>query len=137
MRIGIIVQSVVMTVAVLAAFVYGLSRFPNNLEGAQTVAFVTLICSELLRAYTARSEHYPLYRIGLFSNRSMLLATAISFVLLLAVVYVPFLDPIFHTVELAPREWLVIAPLMFLPAIAAEITKFFLRRRGTRVTGKL
>jgi Ca2+-transporting ATPase len=47
----------------------------------------------------------------------------------MAVVYVPFLQPIFNTVALGPREWLVILPLLFMPSIAAEVTKAVLRAR--------
>jgi len=32
------------------------------------VAFATLVCSELLRAYTSRSEYYSVFSIGPFSN---------------------------------------------------------------------
>ena len=49
---------------------------------------------------------------------------------LLAIIYVPFLDPIFETAFLGPREWLVIAPLILVPAGVAEATKLFLRRQG-------
>jgi Ca2+-transporting ATPase len=58
------------------------------------------IFSELLRAFTARSERYPLLRIGLFGNRAMFFAVASSLALLLLVVYVPFLQPVFNTVPL-------------------------------------
>ena len=59
---------------VLGAFVWGLNRFPGQLAGAQTVAFATLVTSELLRAFTARSEHYPIWKLGLFSNKWMVAA---------------------------------------------------------------
>jgi Ca2+-transporting ATPase len=134
MRWGILTQSIAVTVATLGAFVFGLWRFADSppdyrLTAAQTTAFVVLNCAELLVAYAFRSERYPLHRIGVFSNRFMVLATASSFLLLLAVVYVPFLDPIFHTVELDLVEWLVMIPLMLIPVVTAELTKFFLRRR--------
>jgi Ca2+-transporting ATPase len=129
MLIGVAVQAVVMTAAVLAAFLFGLWRFPNQLEAAQTVAFATLIVSELLRAFTARSEHYSLRRIGLLSNRWMLYAVGSSLALLLLVIYIPFLQQVFGTVPLSWREWLVMAPFMVVASVAAEVTKFFLRRR--------
>jgi len=130
MMIGIIVQAIVMTSAVLAAFLYGLRRFPENLAGAQTLAFATLIMSELLRAFTARSERYPLFRIGILSNRWMLWAVGSSFVLLLLVMYVPFLQPVFGTVPLNLGDWLVTLPLFLAASIAAEVTKAFLRWRA-------
>ncbi len=86
----------------LGAFLYGLNRFPDNLQGAQTVAFATLVMSELLRAYTARSERYSVLKIGVFGNKWMQYAVGMSFALLLLVIYVPFLQTFFGTVALAP-----------------------------------
>jgi P-type Ca2+ transporter type 2C len=133
MLLGVGVQAVVMTTAVLLAFLYGLQRFPDNLAGAQTVAFATLICSELLRAYPARSERYPVYRIGIFGNRWMQYAVGASFALLLLVMYVPFLAVVFDTVPLAVRDWIVMMPLILLASIFAELTKTFLRWRSGRL----
>jgi len=136
MWIGIAVQAVVGTVAVLAAFVYGLGHFAGlpgdaTLISAQTMAFIVLNCAELIVVYAFRSERFSAFNIGLFSNRAMVGATSLSFLLLLAVVYVPVLDPIFYTTNLPLREWLIMAPLMFLPFIAAEATKFYWRRQET------
>ena len=64
------------------------------------MAFVTLSASELLRAFTARSERYPLLKIGVFSNRNMNWAVISSLVLLLGVVYIPFFQPL-----LIPSRW--------------------------------
>jgi Ca2+-transporting ATPase len=91
------------------------------------MAFVTLSASELVRAYTARSERASLFRLGVFSNKYMQYAVAVSLVLLMAVVYVPFLQPIFNTVALGLREWALILPLLLVPSIAAEVTKAIVR----------
>ena len=93
------------------------------------MAFVTLSSSELLRAYTARSEYHSVFAIGLFSNRYMQMAIGASVVLLALVVYVPFLNPIFNTFPLGFGEWSVILPLIALPSVAAEVNKWVLRRR--------
>ena len=47
-----------------------------------------------------------------------------SVLLLLAVVYVPFLQSVFDTVPLGLQEWAVVGPLLFVPAIVAEINKW-------------
>lgn len=65
-------------------------------DGARTYAFVTLICAELFRAYGSRSEHQSVFSMGLFANKAMLRATGISLLMLLVVIYVPFLDPVFR-----------------------------------------
>jgi Ca2+-transporting ATPase len=126
MRVGMLVQTIFITATVLAAYRIGLAWGGGVL--AQSMAFVTLSSSELLRAYTSRSEHYALWRIGIFSNRYMQYAVGASLMLLALVIYVPFLQPIFNTVTLGLREWSVMLPLIFVPSIAAEITKWFLRQ---------
>jgi Ca2+-transporting ATPase len=99
-----------------------------DVQTAETMAFATLSLCELFRAYTVRSEFAPLYRIGVFSNRTMQWAVLVSVILLLLVMSVPVLQPIFNTHFLAAREWGVVFGLAVVPAIAEEITKFFLRR---------
>ncbi len=133
MWIGIGVQAVVMTAAVVGAYTWArLVRFPGSdpaaLAGQQTVAFGTLVFSELLRAYTARSEHYSVLKIGVFSNKWMQYAVGISLVLMLLVIYLPFFQTIFGTVPLAITDWIVMLPFILAASVAAEIYKWFIRR---------
>ncbi|MCB0103809.1 MAG: cation-translocating P-type ATPase [Anaerolineales bacterium] len=151
MGIGIAVQTVMQTGAVLGAFVMGLAwhlgadevlptganvlSFVLNhdwrgvdVQTAETMAFVTLSLAELFRAYTVRSERASLFTIGVFSNKYMQYAVGISITMLLLVCAVPFLQPIFNTHFLSGREWSLVVGLALMPAIAEEITKFFLRR---------
>ncbi len=129
MQAGIAIQTVAITAATLTAYFIGLSLFPDQIEIAETMAFVSLSLSELLRAYTARSERLPVHKIGIFSNRLMNYAVIFSGILLLAVVYVPFLNPVFDTVPLSWDQWRYVLPLLFIPAIAAELTKIVAARR--------
>jgi len=134
MIVGIVVQTIAITAAVLTAYYIGLAWSPSNPVLAQTMAFVTLSASELLRAYTARSERAPLFRLGVFTNPYMQYAVLLSVVLLLAVVYVPFLQSVFDTVPLGLREWGVIFPLMLVPSVAAELAKAIAWQRGRQRT---
>lgn len=152
MGIGIIVQTFAQTGAVLGAFVMGLAWhletgaiIPSGMnvlsfvlnhewrgvdvQTAETMAFVTLSLAELFRAYTVRSERASIFQIGIFSNRYMQYAVGISIALLLVVCSVPFLQPIFNTHFLSAREWGLVVGLALVPAVAEEITKFFLRRK--------
>lgn len=126
---GIIIQSIAITSATLLAFWTGLRRFPHNVTVAQTMAFATLSISELFRAYTSRTERHSLWSIGVFSNKWMQWAVLASVLIVLTIIYVPPLDPIFDTAFLGLREWLVMAPLILVPAVAAEANKYFLRQK--------
>ena len=152
MRLGIIIQTITQTTAVLTAFALGLlwhleagAFVPEgvnpiayllqhdwrgvDVQTAETMAFVTLSLAELFRAYTVRSEKASLWRIGVFSNKYMQYAVGFSISLVILVVNVPFLHNIFNTHFLNLTEWLVVLGLAIIPAISEEITKFFLRRQ--------
>jgi Ca2+-transporting ATPase len=140
---GTVVQTIAIAGSVLAAFAIGLSRFgywtasgmaaQGALQHAQTMAFVTLSASELFRAYTARSERYPLFGIGIFSNKWMQWAVLLSLLVLLATVYIPGLNTtIFGNLPLDFSDWLVVFPLMLVPAVVAEINKAIVLRQMQR-----
>ena len=120
---SIISQSLAITTATLVAYFYGMYHYPNHIEGARTVAFFTLITAELLRSYSVRSSRFTLFHIGVFSNKTLVYGTTLSFFMMLVVVYVPFLQPYFDTVSLGIKELAVAIPLAFLPFIVAEISK--------------
>lgn len=71
----------------------------------QTLAFATLTLSELIRAYEVRSERISVFKFGVFSNKTMNLAVIFPIVLVIAVIYVQFLQVIFGTVSLALIDW--------------------------------
>ena len=124
MQVGILTQTIAITSVSLAAYFIGLKWFPGHIEAAETMAFVTLSASELFRAFTSRSERYPLLKIGVFNNRNMNLAFLSSMALLLGVVYVPGLNNVFNTVPLGWRQWEIILPLLLIPSVVAELVKF-------------
>jgi Ca2+-transporting ATPase len=124
MQIGVLIQTIAKSSVTLFAFWYGKYADPQHLAFAETMAFVTLACSELLRAYTARSEYLSVFKIGVFSNRIMNYAVLVSLFLILAIVYLPFFNPIFGTLPLGIEQWLVLLPLITIPALADEATKF-------------
>lgn len=131
MQVGIIIQTFAITTVTLLAYYIGRYTDPQHIAFAETMAFVTLSCSELLRAYTARSEYYPLLKIGVFKNRFMNYAILSSLTLIMLVVYVPFLQSIFNTEPLGWLQWSEILPLLIFPSLAAEFTKLIFARRLT------
>ena len=131
---GTIVQTVAIAGSVLGAFLLGLSRFGYwgasgiaaelALRHAQTMAFVTLSASELFRAYTARSERYSVFRVGVFSNKWMQWAVLGSLLVLLATIYIPGLNTaVFGNAPLDVSDLLVVFPLMLVPAATSEVHK--------------
>ncbi len=135
MWMGVLVQTIAITAVTLGAYYLGLYLDGAHIEFAETMAFVTLSLSELLRAYTARSEYYPLAKIGFFTNKWMNIAIVSSAALVLMVVYIPFFNRVFDTLPLGGSQWVVILPLLAVPSIAAEVTKTILGKQRKKRFG--
>ncbi|MHB1483410.1 MAG: calcium-translocating P-type ATPase, SERCA-type [Saccharofermentanales bacterium] len=138
MIMSIIVQSIAIFGAVFGAFQVARFIYPDieALAGsgifepsphARTFAFVTLILAELLRAFSCRSEHASVFSLGFFSNKFLTYAVLLSFVLVMLVVYIPFLQPVFSTNPLSAQDWLIVAGFALIPFAAGEIYKLILR----------
>jgi Ca2+-transporting ATPase len=134
MQIGILIQTIAIAGTSLGAYLIGRSVHPDHPALAATMAFATLSFSELLRALTSRSERYPLIKIGIFSNKWMFYAIASSLLLLMLVIYVPFLQPIFNTEPLGWEQWRIMLPLLFIPAVVAEMMKMLISYQEKRTS---
>ena len=127
-KTNLISQSIFITIAVLLAYVVGLKWiFPNSIEGAHTMVFATLITSELLRAFSVRSEKFTLKELGFASNPQLIKATILSFALLLVVMYIPVLRELFEVVSFT-WEWIPVLILSLIPLILGEISKVVRRK---------
>ncbi|HMK56432.1 MAG TPA: cation-translocating P-type ATPase [Dissulfurispiraceae bacterium] len=94
----------------------------------QSMVFTMLCLTQLGHCLAIRSERESLFKIGLLSNKYLLGAVAITFVLQMAVVYVPFLNPIFGTQPLAAGELVFVIAMSAVVFCAVEIEKFAKRR---------
>ncbi len=123
------------TIATLGVFLWALSSGRSPIE-AQCLTFATLVLGELFRCFACRSERYSLFRIGPFSNKWLLAAVASSVVILLAVVYLPFLQGPFHTYAMTLQDWGIVVLAGATNLIVAEIAKLIIARR-TRSSPKV
>lgn len=123
---SMIFYGVLVGVITLAAYWLGeyVLSDPANADGtANTMAFVTLVFGELTRAYAVRSETRSIFKIGLFSNSAMNKAFVVSLAMQLAVLFIPFLQPIFNIHTLTGLEWLIVVLLSLVPLVVSEINK--------------
>ena len=110
----------------LASFAIGYNlHLVNGLEAAlaygSTMAFATLSLSQLVHAFNVRSEH-SLFKAGFLKNKYMLIASGISVLLLILVLFTP-IRTIFGLALLNTSELLEVVLLSILPFIISEIVK--------------
>ena len=102
----------------------------------QTMVFTVLTLSQMGQVLAIRSERESLFKIGLLSNRPLLGAVILTFALQMAVIYVPWLNPIFKTAPLSAAELLVCLAAASIVFLAVETRKWFVRRgRPESATG--
>jgi Ca2+-transporting ATPase len=122
---GIIaVQSVAITASTLLGFIIGLNRV-GDVNEARTIAYMVLILSELIRAFSARSFEGYVFKMGLFSNKFLAYSTLAGIALMLITVYIPPLAAVFKNVPPTPTEFGYIIFLAFVPFAISEIAKVF------------
>ena len=72
-----------------------------------------------------RSKTNSIFKTGIFNNKYLVYAVLCSFVLMLAVLFVPFLQDIFNVVTLSGRDTLIVVVLSFMPVVIVELLKLF------------
>ena len=107
----------------LLAFVLVLLIEREGLERARTAAFIVLSCSQLFHSFNCRSSTESLFKIGILTNKKLILAALISFFLQMSVIYIPFLQKIFKTAPLGLFDWVLVVTISSFPLWAMEIVK--------------
>lgn len=115
--------------ATLAVYAGALYLFRGDLPRARTLAYATLIMSQLVFVFSCRSERLTVLELGLFSNPWLVGAVGISTVMLLATIYIPAMAAVFGTVPLRPVEWVVVLALSGAVTFARSTYRVTQRRR--------
>jgi Ca2+-transporting ATPase len=99
----------------------------------RTALFTTLTFAQMAHVLSIRSARETLLRRGIFTNRALLLAVALTVLLQLAAVYAPPMQRIFRTVALVPRTLALCAAASAALFFALEGRKFLIGlARGRR-----
>ena len=97
-------------------------------EKWMTMVFTVLSISQMGHAMAIRSDWKSLFNQGIFANKQLVGAILLTLVLQMAVIYVPFLQDIFHTQSLTFIELLSCIGLSSIIFWAVELEKWFKRR---------
>jgi Ca2+-transporting ATPase len=96
------------------------------LSEAMAMTFVSLVLIQFFKAYNYRSDRFSVLRKP-FANRWLNLAIVWELVLLVVIVYVPFLQQPFGTFTFAWTDWALTVVLAFTIVPVLEAVKWFER----------
>lgn len=111
-------------VGALALLAYTIGRAFFDYDPAapaigRTMAFCVLSLSQLVHSFNMRSEHSVL-KLGLLSNRKLVVACGFCAILMVSVVLFPPLSSLFQTTALTALQWLIVAALSLCPLLVVE-----------------
>ncbi len=107
MIFNIVSASAIMVLVTLMIFFWELGKNAALDQKAMTMAFTVFVMFQMFNALNCRSEEKSVFSLGFFSNKYVIIAIAASVAMQLGVIYLPFLQYIFDTVALAPKELLL------------------------------
>jgi Ca2+-transporting ATPase len=98
----------------------------------QTMVFTTLTLSQMSHVMAIRSGDESLFRVGLLSNKPLLGAVILTFVLQLLAIYVPFFQGFLETEALPIADFAIAVALSTLIFWGVEVEKWLARRKSSR-----
>ena len=121
MIVSVLVSAGMITAGTLAVFWYNLFCLERSLDLARTLSLTTMVLFQMWTAVASRSTTHTLAEIGWFSNKRLLLAIAVSVILMLPVIYLPILQNAFGTTALGWIEWAEITVVSVFGLFALEM----------------
>ena len=118
----IVIRGCLIGACTILSFIGG-KYYGMNIEACRTLALGTLVLSQLIHVFECRSEKLSLFEINPFTNLYLIGAVGISVIMLLGIVYIPFLQGIFHTIPLDFGQWSII---LFFSGIISFINSLYL-----------
>jgi len=129
----ILIRGTLLGLGSLSVFIIGMLMPGGTIELARTMAFCTLVFSQLFHVLDCKSETRGIFEVGLFSNPYLVAAIAISTTMQLAAVYLPFLQPVFKTVPLAGVNWAIILGVAGGPSVLIGLYRSVCRSARKKV----
>lgn len=115
-----------MSTGTLAVFSWSLTT--HSLAYAQTLVFYTLVMFQLFHVLAIRSERNSLFQQGILSNPYLLASVILGILLQLALITVPDLREVFHTILPQSEDLLICTAVAFSVFLLVELEKWLVRR---------
>jgi P-type Ca2+ transporter type 2C len=101
---------------------------------AVTMTQAAIVAGQVANGFGCRTERESLFKVGIFSNKWIVLSEMFAILLMAAIAYVPFLQSILKTGPLSLADWGFLAIATVTLFFAEEARKWFLRRKDARAS---
>ncbi|CUH96832.1 Calcium-transporting ATPase lmo0841 [Propionispora sp. 2/2-37] len=135
--IRVLTGGILIGLLTLTAFYFGLAQFGYSLNSpdipeqvmvnARTMAFVVLAGTQLFFALSMRSFHKLVFQLGVFSNRYLIGAVVLGFILQFGVITIPFFANAFKVQNLSLSDWGLVLFFSLVPFLLNEGSKLLMK----------
>ncbi|MTI61014.1 MAG: calcium-translocating P-type ATPase, PMCA-type [Firmicutes bacterium] len=122
-------QGSLIGISTMTAFLIAVYHLGVDLNTARTMAFSTLVFSQLFFVFSCRSEDYAFWQLSPFSNIYLLGAVLLSSIMQLGVIYSPFLSRFFKTSILNIEQWIIVLILSSWSTIVIDLIRGIFRKK--------
>lgn len=125
----ILFSGLLMSVFTMAVFYICFNLYGMDINTARTSALLALILLEIAAAFVFRSFRKPVLSRSPFVNRYLVLASLLSIIFTLAIIYTP-LKNIFETSSLGFINWALAMGAVLLLLLVFDVLKLLMKRTG-------
>ncbi len=97
---------------------------------ATAMALAAIVFSQIGAVFNCRTEKQSVFRVGLLGNKQINLGIVLEILLIIALVYLPPLQSVFHTTALDIWDWLLLCIWPPLILFIEEARKAWIRRKN-------
>lgn len=96
---------------------------------ATSMTLAAIVFCQIGMVFNCRTERESVFKVGIFSNRMVLVGIVVELALLGILIYAPFMHTLFNTAPLGLKDIAFLIILPFLVVLLEEIRKAFLRKK--------
>jgi potassium/sodium efflux P-type ATPase len=142
---GLIESTIAMSAYFFVNYLHGWPNVPLASSGevyiqATTMTLAAIVFSQIGMVINCRTEKQSVFKVGLFTNSTIMKGIILEIVLVAAISYVPFLQNIFQTGPIGIKEWIFLfilpIPIVLLEEARKAIARKMARNKLINVGGK-
>lgn len=104
--------------------------------GATAITLAVVVTTQIGNLFAQRTEKTSIFKFPLFNNKMIWIGIASELVLILLIVYTPFMNKFIGTGPFPPIYWVFLAAWIPSLIVVDEIAKYFKRRKEKKSGGK-
>ncbi|MFZ5352346.1 MAG: cation-translocating P-type ATPase [Bacillota bacterium] len=123
--IEVLIEGALIAIGTMTAFYIGMSS--GKPMAASTMAFAALCLSRLFHSFNSRSRD-SIFRIGLFTNKYLLLSVVMGIGLLMLVLTAEPVMNVFEVMPLSINQYLTVFIISLMPLVIVQIYRLIFRK---------